>query len=332
MNVGIYVYRDNIAAAGYSVQIDDSKITSDANGAVGFPQVDVTAHTLRITSPEGEVSSIALSMSSGGSTGLGGTADGTVNISVAEGAQVIYLVANFAPGQPLEIASVTETQPAPPVQETVRPEGTFSVTSEFVDEEGKAVVGLGIQVTPEGIDPYLGLSDKDGRFRVDMAGFGRYSWAMANVDDLEHYAAVGIEFVVGMQTSILAEVEGGYQVETPQTTTELYMKFRQSGGTYILEEVSDSIPSTGLSPLIIGIIAVVVIVVVVFVILLVLRNRKKKQQQGRGTIPPRPRGTNGGSGGSGGGTGQSGKGSGTPPSKRTSTTGGTNKYSDKSKL
>lgn len=330
INLSIFVYHDNVPASGYKVQIGNSSLTADSSGNAGFPQVTVESHDLKVIAPNGDVSTAVLRMVSGGKTGIKGDSKGTFDISVADNAQVVYLNTNFVAGKSLDIISATETQPEPPVAPTKLPAGTFPITADFVDSAGKEMPGLGVHIQRDNEQPLTGMADRSGRYTVNAGGFGQYYWAMAELAQIENASVLGIEIIEGTKTSIVSSGEKGYQVETPSTTQQLYFKFKQTNGGFILEEVSDKVPSAGISSLMIGIIAVVVIVIAVIVIINIIRKKNKKTKNSK-TIKPYNTTSHTSFEEEEGSDESSAEGE-APNNTSVRKTGGANKFSDRSKL
>ncbi|MGI6152637.1 MAG: hypothetical protein ACOYJB_02220 [Christensenellaceae bacterium] len=298
VNIGFFVYADGKPAEGYRVKIDNSSLDAKSDGSGTFPGVTVEAHSIEVISKDGDKNKGTLSMGRGDSTGMLSASGGDYSISVSRNAETIYFNILFEAGKPINITSVTNE---PVAMESASPSpsgsaqsgtGAFSIVAEYVDSEGETMVGLGVVITPAAGAESLGMSDvsltnSSGRHTLKNAGFGSYYFGMGEVSaGLENATLLPIEIVQGARTSIVSSADSGYTVETPASTQELYMRFRQVGSSFVLDEVADKAPGAEISSLVVGIIAIVVIVVVVIIVLNVVRKRKKNKN-----MPQKPGGS-----------------------------------------
>jgi hypothetical protein len=291
VDVIIFVYANGSLADGYRMQIDQS--TTDAkDGQWKFPGVTVESHSIAVISSDGGRNEGTLSMSRGDSTGMTGASGGDYSISVARDAGTVYMNVLYEEGGAINITSVANQQVAAPSASpsasasasAISGSGTFSIVSEYVDSDGEPIAGLGAIIALAENAANLGMDDINltngsGRYTMSNAGYGSYYFGMGEITNgLEGATLLSVNITQGQSTRIASSTDEGYVVETPMTTQELYFKFRQVGSGFVLDEVSDEVPGAGISSLIIGIIVVAVIVVVVIVVLNVLKKRRKNKR------------------------------------------------------
>ena len=284
INLTLYVYtQDGQSADGYTVIIDKSSQTANKDGMVTFPGVTVETHNISVKDSSGKLSTGMLYLSRGNTTGITDQAmGGKYSISVGQDVTNVYLGVIYVPEEALQVYSAGTSKPNPPeAAATPTPAaGSFNITANFKDAEGKAVAGVAVTVTQSELPtPAVGVSDTSGKFVFNGAGFTTYAWTMLTQGAAEDSATVmNIEFRQGTQAKIAEETDGGYVVELPSAAKDLYMDFKQdASGRFVLDKVSDKAES-GISSMLLGIIIMIVIIVVVVIIIVVVsRNRKKKK-------------------------------------------------------
>ncbi|MEA5004018.1 MAG: carboxypeptidase-like regulatory domain-containing protein [Christensenella sp.] len=286
INLTIYVYtQEGKPAEGYSVIIDKSSQTANKDGMVSFPGVTVETHNISVKDASGKLSTGMLYLSRGNTTGITEQAmGGKYSISVGQDVTNVYLGATYVPEEAVQIYSAGTSRPNPPeVTATTTPipaTGSFNVTASFKDSADKAVTGAAVTVVESELPtPAVGVTDGSGKFVFNNAAFKTYVWTILAPGATEDSATVmNIEFRQGTQAKIAETTGEGYVVEMPSTAKDLYMDFKQdASGKFVLDKVSDQAPS-GISSMLVGIIAMIVIIVIVVIIIVVVnRNRKKKR-------------------------------------------------------
>lgn len=283
INLILYIYDSGAVASGYTVKVDNLSQTSNKEGMVTFPGVTVESHNVTIVGKDGKESTGRIMLSRGDQTAIQEVAmGGKYDISIASGAQNLYMSVVFMAEEALQITAVDERKtPAPEATATASAGivGAIKFTADFVDASGAEVAGIGIQINQGDTALASGITDSKGRFVMSQGGIGAYQWGLlAPGASMEQGKILSIEVQQGATTKIVSADGDSYVVQTPGTSKDLYLKFEQNGDSFILKEVSDQVPG-GISSLMLGIIMVVVIIAAVIVIIAAVRHNKKKKKK-----------------------------------------------------
>lgn len=293
VNLHMFIYTSaDTPAAGYTVQMDNASVTTDASGQADFPNLTVSQHGVQITSPDGSQSVGRLYMSRSGSTRLTDQAmGGTYGVDVERGIGELYMLITFVPGEAMTIRTLSNSPPALPEPEPAQPtpslnleQSVKALTATFLDEEGQPLADLAVQVTAYDGTTLENSTDARGQITIPQVPYGRYTVAVAA--DGADTARFDLTLQAAATTGIAQNAGTNFVVNSSTTAKHLYLEFRRAGSLFTLTEASDA-PIGGISSMMLGII-VVSAVVVILVVVLVLRHRKKKKT----VAGPPPRRTN----------------------------------------
>lgn len=278
----MYIYDNGAVVSGYTVKVGNLSQTTNGEGLVTFPGAKIGDYNITITGKDGKQSSGRIMLSRGDQTRIADMAmGGKYSISVANGAQSLYMSVVFVPEEALQITAAAESKtPAPEAVATASASiaGAMKFTADFVDLSGSGISGVMVQVNQGDTVLAAGTVDGKGRFAVNQGGLGSYQWGMLLPgQEMEQGTILNVEVQQGATTKIVSAADGSYVVQTPGTSQNLYFKFEQNGNGFVLKEVSDQVPGE-ISSFMLGIIMIVVIIIVIIVIVSVLRHNKKKKR------------------------------------------------------
>lgn len=278
------------AASGYTVAMDQSTQTADAQGMVRFPGVNIGQHEVTISSPDGDRSVGRLYMSRGGSTVLTDKAmGGTYGMNIAEGQSDIYLVITFVPGEGMDIDMLSNTPPAipqaepsaAPVTDIQHPAKTIVAT--FLGEDNSSLANLTLTARSGGTVVGNTVTDSRGQATLREVPYGTYDIA-ASGSGLD--TSFELTILPAATTGVRQNAGTNFVVGAAADAATLYLQFQQVGDTLVLTDAGDS-PIGGISPMLLGIIIVAGAAVAIVVLIVLAKKRRTRSRRTGGAASPR---------------------------------------------
>lgn len=329
VNLRMYVYTAaGTPAAGYQVALSSAQTVTGSDGLASFSGLPVAQQAVTITSPEGSTCTGRLYMSRSGSTGVTDQAlGGTYGVDVARDRSDLYMVVTFEPGGSLSIRTISNSPPALPTQETTQPAVSAAATAAgypvkalsaaFVDRSGDPVAGLRVGIRADDGTTAELTTDAAGTISVPSAPYGHY--VLTTADAAGQDSELDLTINPAARTGVSQNAGTNMVVDAATNTNHLYLRFTQSATGFVLTEASDS-PIGGISAAMIGFIVVAAAAAVIIVVVILLRRRRRlhrgqvttmqvKSQRKINYDPAAP-----------------------PETQPRRTTGGANKFDDRSKM
>lgn len=279
-------------ASGYTVSLSSGQASTDSQGLATFRNLPVAQQSVTITSPGGDSCTGRLYMSRSGSTGITDQAmGGTYGVDVARGSSDLYMVVTFDPGGPLNIRSLSNSQPALPTPQpqTAAPSAPTAevsavsyqvkaLTATFLDGDRKPLSGLTVAITADDGTTAQLRTDGSGSVSVPSAPYGHYAIAVTDGAGLDSRFDLTINPAV--RTGVSQNAGSSMVVDAATTANHLYLQFVQTPGGFTLTDAQDS-PIGGADALVVGIIVVAIAVAVVIILIVLIRRRNRRR---RGTV------------------------------------------------
>lgn len=292
VNLRMYVYTTAGApAAGYAVSLSSAQTTTNSEGLANFSSLPVAQQQVAITAPDGSTCTGRLYLSRSGATGVTDQAmGGTYGVDIARGLSDLYMVVTFEPGGPLTIRTLSESAPALPTSAPAASQAgaaaattaanypVKSLTATFVDRDGRPIPGLRVGITAESAAEAELSTDSAGSISIPSAPYGHYRVSTTTTDGQTGQFDLTIN--PALRTGVAENTGANMVVDAATTANHLYLRFTQAGAGFVLTDASDS-PIGGANPVLIGVVVVAAIAVILIVVVILLRRRNGMR---RGTV------------------------------------------------
>lgn len=289
VNLHMYVYTASGApAAGYSVSLSSGQATTGRDGLATFSNLPVTQQSVTITSPDGSTCTGRLYMSRSGSTGVTDQAmGGTYGVDVARDRSDLYMVVTFEPEGSLNIRTLSSSPPALPTQAateapsgaaaaTAASYGVKALTATFLDAEGKPISGMRVGITADDGTTVQLTTDSSGSVSVPSAPYGHYIVAAVQAEGQTSQFDLTIN--PALRTGVSQNAGTNMIVDAAQSANHLYLQFTWTATGFVLTEASDSPIGTGADPMLVGIIVIAVAAVVLILVIVLVRRRNRARR------------------------------------------------------